>query len=72
MSEKAEKSRVKVAGRFVHFARGLVSEVKKIVWPSGKQVVNNTVITIVMCLIIGVFIWLLDLGLVSLLNLLLK
>ena len=34
---------------------------KKVVWPSKKQVVNNTLIVIASVLIVGVVIWLLDL-----------
>jgi len=36
------------------------SELKKIVWPTPKQVVNNTVIVLITILIVGAFIWGLD------------
>jgi len=45
------------------FFRGYISEIKKITWPSRKQVWNNTLVTIVTVLIVGVFIWILDMGL---------
>ena len=36
------------------------SEMKKVVWPSRKQVVNNTIVVIAAVLIIGIIIWILD------------
>ncbi len=58
--------------RVIAFLKDYKSEVKKIVWPGIKDVAKNTVIVLVMCLIIGAFIWLLDWGLGSLLKLILK
>ena len=60
-----------IAKRVVLFFRDYKSEVKKIVWPNWKDVIKNTVIVLIMCLIIGVFIWLLDFGLGKLLELIL-
>ena len=34
------------------------SELKKVVWPTGKQTMNNTVIVIVCCIVVGLCIWL--------------
>lgn len=39
------------------------SELKKISWPTLPEVVKNTLVTIAVVLIVGVFIWLLDWGL---------
>ncbi len=33
---------------------------KRIIWPSFKQVVNNTVIVIVCVVVVGILIWILD------------
>ena len=57
--------------RIVRFFRDYKSEVKKIVWPSFKEVLRNTVIVLIMCAIIGVIIWLVDFGLGQLLELIL-
>lgn len=57
--------------RVVKFFREYKSEIKKIVWPGPRQVVKNTVVVIIVCLLIGGFIWLLDWGLGNLLNLIL-
>ncbi len=58
--------------KVVRFLRDYKSETKKIVWPTFKDVVKNTVIVLVLCLFIGVFIWLIDWGLGELLALILK
>lgn len=43
------------------FFKEIRSELKKVVWPSKKQLVNNTTTVIVACLLIGVIIWVSDL-----------
>lgn len=43
--------------------KDLKGEVKKITWPSGKDVLKGTVVTIVCIAIIGVVVFLVDLGL---------
>ena len=42
--------------------REMKSELKKVVWPTGKQVVNNVLITLACVVIVGIFIWVFDLG----------
>ncbi len=57
--------------RVIAFFKDYKSEVKKIVWPGIKDVAKNTLIVLVMCLIVGAFIWLLDFGLGKLLEVIL-
>ena len=57
MAEAQKKSVSKAA----KFFKEVKSEMKKVAWPSKKQVINNTLIVIAAVLVIGVFIWLLDL-----------
>ena len=57
--------------RIVRFLRDYKSEVKKIVWPGKMDVIKNTVIVLIMCLLVGALIWLVDFGLGQLLNLIL-
>ena len=40
--------------------RVLESELKKVVWPTKSQMVNNTVIVLVCTLIVGICIWVFD------------
>ena len=47
-------------GRICRYFRELRSELKKVVWPTPKQVVKNTMIVLACVLIIGIFIWMLD------------
>ena len=67
-STKAKKG----SGKFFKFFRDIVSETRKITWPTGKTVLNNTIVVIVSVLVIGAFIWALDAGLAFLLKLILK
>lgn len=68
-ASKGEK--LTIPKRIVRFFRDYKSEVRKIVWPGFKDVAKNTVIVLIMCLLIGIFIWLIDYGLGQLLNLIL-
>ena len=53
----AEEKKVKDRGRWF---REMKSELKKVVWPSGKETMKNTG-TVLMCsLVVGAFIWIFD------------
>ena len=54
--------------RIINFFKDYKSECKKIVWPNWREVAKNTGIVLVMCAAIGIVIWLVDLGLGSLLD----
>ena len=60
-------------GRIRKYFRELRSELKKVVWPTPKQVLKNTLIVVVCILVVGAFIWLFDfvadLGITKLLTL---
>lgn len=51
---------VKKQNKVVKFFKEVKSELKKVVWPSKKQVVNNTLIVIAAVLIVGIVIWAFD------------
>ena len=42
------------------YFRELRSELKKVTWPTPKQVLKNTLIVAACVLVVGVFIWLFD------------
>ena len=46
--------------RVARWFREMKSELKKVVWPTPKQTVNNTVIVIVCVIEVGIFIWVFD------------
>ncbi len=68
-ASKGEK--ITIPKRVVRFLRDYKSEAKKIVWPGFRDVVKNTLIVLIMCLLVGAMIWLVDFGLGKLINLIL-
>lgn len=46
--------------KIAKFFRDLKAEFKKVIWPTRKQLVNNTTIVIICVLLIGACIWILD------------
>ncbi len=62
MAENVKKKK-SIFSRIVGWFREVRIEMtKRIIWPTFKQVVNNTVIVIVCVLVVGAFIWVLDLA----------
>lgn len=53
----------------VSFFKGIALEIKKVTWPTKKQVLSNTLSVLTFCLVIGAIIWLADFGLKSLMSL---
>ena len=51
---------VRAWGAVCRYFRELRSELNKVVWPTPKQVVKNTLIVLACVLIVGVFIWIFD------------
>lgn len=69
MAEKSLKTRsnwhpASIFGRFKKFYTDQKGEIKKIVWPSKKQVINNTnivlAVVIVSAIMVGSFDWVLS------------
>ena len=46
--------------RISKWFREMRSELKKVVWPSRKQVIQNSLIVLLCVLVVGVFIWIFD------------
>ena len=69
--KESNGSKLTIMKRILRFFRDYKSEVKKIVWPGWKDVIKNTVIVLIMCVLVGAFIWLVDFGLGRLLELIL-
>ena len=51
--EKKKKDRSK-------WFREMRSELKKVVWPTKSQMINNTLIVLACVLVVGIFIWVFD------------
>ena len=59
--KKAEKTKKPgLFQRIVKFFRETKSELKKVVYPSPKQLVNNTAVVLLCVLIVGICVWILD------------
>ena len=50
----------KTWGKTKKFFRELRSELKKVVWPTGAQVLKNAAIVCGCVIVVGIFIWLFD------------
>lgn len=57
---KPKDGKKSVGKRFVRFFKDLKSEVKKVVWPTKKQIKNNTIVVLLFMAVAGVFLWILD------------
>ena len=47
-------------GAICRYFRELRSELKKVSWPTPKQVLKNTLIVVACVLVVGAFIWVFD------------
>ena len=56
-----KKRRVRGSNRFIKWFREMRSELKKVVWPTPKQITNNTFVALTVMACAAVVIWALDL-----------
>ena len=54
---KKENFFARTGKRLSRWFREMKSELKKVVWPTRSQTINNTLIVIACVLVVGVFIW---------------
>lgn len=57
--QKAEK--VGLLQRIKNFIKGVQAELRKVTWPTRKELINYTVVVVVMTILIALFIGLFDL-----------
>ena len=55
--KKEDVKKLSFGKRIAKWWREMKSELKKVVWPSSKQVVNNTIVAIVVIIISAIVIW---------------
>jgi len=58
----SKKRKVKGSNRILKWFREMRSELKKVVWPTPKQIVNNTFVALTVMACAAVVIWALDLA----------
>jgi len=68
-ADKSTTKKKKVRKNFKQFFREIISEVKKVSWPSVKELTSNTIAVVVLILIFTAIVGLIDLGLGQLFNL---
>ena len=51
------------SGQLKSQMRGMKAELKKVIWPTKKELINYTVVVLVMCTVISLIVWLIDSGL---------
>ena len=54
--------------RFISYAKDSVAEVKKVVWPTRKETIQTTLIVFVFVVCVALFLWIIDAGLVWVIN----
>ena len=59
-ANKKENFFVRTGKRIGRWFREMRSELKKVVWPSKSQMINNTLIVIACVIVVGIFIWVFD------------
>jgi preprotein translocase subunit SecE len=69
---KTKKDGKKKGNAVIKYFRDMRSELKKVVWPSRKKVVNNTAVVMVCMVAYGLVIWGIDSGFAALFSLLVK
>ena len=67
----AAKPKAKKGGLIQKF-REVKSEFKKIIWPTLPAVVRNTLVTLAMCVLVGVVVFVIDFALAALVDLMLS
>ena len=53
----AETKKENIFKRIGKGFRGMKSELKKVVWPTGKQLMNNTLVSLGMMVISAIVVW---------------
>ena len=60
MAEETKANHPGLLARIGQWFPELTSECRKIVWPTREQTINNTLVVLASVVIIGIFIWVLD------------
>ena len=57
---KKNEGKLPFGKRVAKWFREMRSEMRKVIWPTPKQTLNNTLIVIACVVFVGIFIWLFD------------
>lgn len=59
-------------GRVSTYFKGVKAEMKKVIWPTRKELVNYTGVVVLISAVVGLIVWVLDLGIHRVLSLIIK
>lgn len=59
-------------GRVKTYFKGVKAEMKKVIWPTKKELVNYTGVVVLISAIVGLVVWLLDTVILRILSLIIK
>jgi len=59
-------------GRMRTYFKGVKAEMKKVIWPTKKELVNYTGVVVLISAIVGLVVWLLDTVILRILSLIIK
>ena len=68
MSAQAGAKKNKISTYF----KGVKAEMRKVVWPTNKELINYTGVVILISAIVSLVVWVLDLGILRALSLIIK
>ncbi len=59
-------------GKISTYFKGVKAEMKKVIWPNKKELINYTGVVILISMVVGLVVWILDLGIHRVLSLIIK
>ena len=59
-------------GKISTYFKGVRAEIKKVMWPTKKELTNYTGVVILISGLVGLVVWILDLGIHRVLSLIMK
>ena len=59
-------------GKTSTYFKGVKAEMKKVIWPTKKELINYTGVVVLISAMVGIVVWLLDMGIHRLLSLIIK
>ncbi len=68
MADASAAKGTKKKNKIVEYFKGVRTELRKVVWPTRKETLRYTGIVVAVCLFFALFFWLIDTGILALLQ----
>ena len=62
---QAEEEKKSLFARILQFLREVRAELRRVVWPTRQETIQTTLIVLFVVLLVGIFLWLVDMMLLS-------